>query len=62
MAAKKKEEGALEEPAVLVKFRFSKVWTSSLGCYWPGAVAELPREIAESLYLEEMGEIVAEEK
>lgn len=62
MAAKKREEGAGEEPAALVKFRFSRIWSGDRGAFFPGAVAELPREIAESLYLEEMGEIVAEEK
>ena len=46
-----------EKPEV-VKFRFSKLWASDRGTFLPGDEAEIPREIAESLYVEEMGEIL----
>jgi len=48
---------AAESKPKVVKFKFSKLWASDRGTFLPGE-AELPREIAESLYVEEMGEIL----
>ena len=42
----------------VVKFRFLKLWASDRGTFLPGAEAELPREIAESIFVVEMGEIL----
>lgn len=44
-------------PAV-VRFRFSRVVSGVYGYFAPGAVTELPRELAESLYLEGAGELL----
>jgi len=49
---------AAESKPKVVKFKFSKLWASDRGTFLPGTEAELPREIAESLYVEEMGEIL----
>ena len=54
-----KKTGDGEESAATgsnVKFRFSKMWSGDPGLFSPGDMAELPQEIADSLYLEEMGE------
>lgn len=40
------------------KFRFAKLWSADIGVFLPGDEADLPRDIAESLYLEGMGEIL----
>ena len=41
-----------------VKFRFSKIWSTPDAAYFPGQSADLPLSVAESLYLEECGEIL----
>lgn len=54
-----KNKGSTEaKPGDLVKFRFSKIWSGDRGAFYPGDEADLPNEIAESLFLEDMGEIV----
>jgi hypothetical protein len=47
-----------DPPAKMVRFRFLKIWSTPDGAYFPGQEAELPIDIAESLYLEEAGEIL----
>jgi hypothetical protein len=44
-------------PAV-VRFRFARIVSGAYGYFAPGTVAELPREFAESLYLEGAGELL----
>jgi hypothetical protein len=53
--SKANEPGAKEAPA-LVKFKFSRPWSSDRGYFAPGAEAELPEEIALSLLKENMGD------
>lgn len=48
-------------PAGAVRVRFSRVWSGDRGYFAPGAVAELPAEIAEGLLSEKVVEIVDEE-
>jgi hypothetical protein len=49
---------AAEIAPAVVRFRFSRIVSGSYGYFAPGTVAELPREFAESLYLEGAGELL----
>lgn len=53
----KGEKGSDLKPGELVKFKFSKMWSSDRGVFQPGAEAELPEDIAESLMAEGMGDL-----
>lgn len=53
MAAKK-------DDSPVVKFKFSRLWSSDRGYFAVGDEADLPQDIAESLEVESVGEIVKE--
>lgn len=56
------KEKRSDDPAItldaVARFKFVKLWSSDRGVFLPGDTAELPQALAESLYLEAMGEIL----
>lgn len=58
MADDKPDDKTKAKAPALAMFRFSQLWSADIGVFLPGDEKELPRETAESLYLENMGEIL----
>ena len=59
MAAKTvKEEAGTDKAPALLRVRFISLWSSDRGCYPRGTEAELPLDVAESLFLEGVAEVV----
>jgi hypothetical protein len=63
MGRPRKQQEAGDEPTSdeAVKVRFAKIWSSDRGYFGQGDLAELPANIAESLRIEGVAEVVDEE-